>query len=86
MTATRSSDASYTVELSVNGHSYCADLWRRGEADWILLSLRVGDVLAQQINWRASSCLDALAAAEALAKQVLEQQRLKRAVEAGAVS
>ena len=68
---TRSNEACYTVELSVDGYCYSAELWRSSAADWTLLSLKVGDVVADRINRRASSCLGALTAAEALAKQIV---------------
>jgi len=79
---TRLNDACYTVELSVDGYSYSAELWRSGAADWTLLSLKVGDVVAEQINWRASSCLGVLTAAEALARQIVAINRAASKVSA----
>jgi len=72
---TRLNDACYTVALSVDGYNYSAELWRSSETDWTLLSVKVGTVVAEQINWRASSCLGALTAAEALAKQIVAISR-----------
>lgn len=69
--ASRSNDACYTVELAVDGYSYSAELWRSSDVDWTLLSVKVGTVVAESLNWRASSCLGALTAAEALAKQIV---------------
>lgn len=68
---TRFNDACYTVALSVDGYSYSAELWRNSETDWTLLSVKVGTVVAESLNWRASSCLGALTVAEALAKQIV---------------
>jgi len=73
--ATRSNDACFTVELAIDAYSYSAELWRSRQADWTLLSLKVGDVVAEQVNWRASSCLGALTAAESLAKQIVATNR-----------
>ena len=72
---TRFNDACYTVALSVDGYSYSAELWRSSETDWTLLSVKVGPVVAESLNWRASSCLDALTAAEALAKQIVASNK-----------
>ncbi|MDX5516146.1 hypothetical protein [Stenotrophomonas sp. RG-453] len=65
-------DGSYTVQLSVEGREYSAELRCDSNAEWTLLSIEVEGTAAQALNWRASSCVDALVAAEALAKQIME--------------
>lgn len=64
-------DDSYAVQLSVDGHEYCAEVRCTGDGEWTLLSIEVEGLPAKSLNWKASSCVDALAAAEALAKQII---------------
>lgn len=72
MTTDLANDASYTVRLSVDGHDYSAELWRGGDANWILLSVQIDGAQAKHLNWQTSSCLGALSAAEALVSQLIE--------------
>jgi len=65
-------NGSYTVQLSIDGHQYSAELTCDGSTEWTLLSIKVEGVAAAALNWKASSCVDALLAAEGLAKQIIE--------------
>lgn len=68
-----SDDASFKVELSVDGHNYSAELLKRNGGEWTLLSVEVDGVEAEHVNRRAASCFDALRVAEVMARRMVQQ-------------
>lgn len=74
MTERFASENFHTVCLSVDGHSYTAELLKKGDDDWTLIRVRVGNVAAQDLNVVRLSCFDVLVTAEEHVKRLIKHR------------